>query len=259
MKTPELITFNKEWDRDEIKKKTKKMLREIGELQHKMYAENKHSIILVLQGIDASGKDGLTNGLLKHCDHVGLEVYSFKKPTELEYSHDFLWRVHQVCPARGVMQIFIRSHYEDILVPSVLKYIPEDVIEKRYEMINTFERLIEENGTKVLKFFLNVSKEEQKKRLIERIEVKEKHWKHKDGDWDTREQFDEYMEVYKKILTRCNEVPWHVVPADRNWQKLYAVAEVVLLTLKGFDLQWPELVTERFFPESGIIKPDGKK
>jgi PPK2 family polyphosphate:nucleotide phosphotransferase len=248
MKTSELITFNKEWDKGEIKKKTKKMLKEIGELQHKMYAENKHSIIVVLQGIDASGKDGLTNSLLRYCDHEGIEVYSFKKPTELEYSHDFLWRVHQVCPAKGVMQVFVRSHYEDILVPSVLKYIPEEVIEKRYEMINTFERLIEENGTRVLKFFLNVSKEVQKERLIERIEMKEKHWKHKDGDWDTREQFDEYMKVYQKILTRCNEVPWHVVPADRNWQKLYAVAEVVLKTLKGFNLKWPDLVTERFKP-----------
>ena len=254
MKTTELITFNKDWDKDDTKKKTKKMLKEISELQHKMYAENKHSIIVVLQGIDAAGKDGLTNGLLRYCDHVGLEVYSFKKPTDLEYSHDFLWRVHQVCPSKGVLQIFIRSHYEDILVPSVLKYIPEDVIEKRYDMINTFERLIEENGTKVLKFFLNVSKDVQKERLIERIEVKEKHWKHKDGDWDTREQFDEYMDVYKKILTRCNEVPWHVVPADTNWQKLHAVAEVVLKTLKGFDMKWPELISERFGPGKGTGK-----
>jgi len=246
MKIDDYPTFNKEWKKDETKKKTKKMLKEIGELQHKMYAENKHSIIVVLQGIDASGKDGLTNGLLKYCDHVGLEVYSFKKPTDLEYSHDFLWRVHQVCPAKGVLQIFIRSHYEDILVPSVLKYIPGEVIEKRYEMINTFERLIEENGTRVLKFFLNVSKEEQKRRLTERIEVKEKHWKHKDGDWDTREKFDEYMKVYESILKRCNDVPWYVVPADTNWQKLYAVAEVVLKTLRGFDMKWPELVSERF-------------
>jgi len=255
MKISDYPALNKEWDKGETKKKTKKLLKEIGELQHKMYAENKHSIIVVLQGIDASGKDGATNGLLRYCDHVGIEVYSFKKPTELESSHDFLWRIHQVCPSKGVMQIFIRSHYEDILVPSVLKYIPEDVIEKRYEMINTFEKLIEENGTKVLKFFLNVSKDEQEKRLLERIEMKEKHWKHKDGDWDTREQFDEYMKVYQKILDRCNEVPWHIVPADRNWQKLYAVAEVVLKTLKGFDLKWPELVTERFKPVPVPVVP----
>ena len=111
--------------------------------------------------------------------------------------------------------------------------------------------MLEDHGTKVVKFFLNVSKEAQKQRLMERIEMKEKHWKHKDGDWDTREKFDEYLEVYQQLLTRCNDVPWHVAPADKNWQKLYAVAEVVLKTLKGLDLQWPPLVTEKFRPEAG--------
>jgi len=248
MQTSDFPTFNKEWDKSEIKKKTKKILKEIGELQHKMYAQGKYSMIVVLQGIDASGKDGLTRGLLRYCDPVGIEVHSFKKPTDLEYAHDFLWRVHNVCPARGVMQVFIRSHYEDILVPTVGKYIPDDIIEKRYETINIFEKMLEDNGTRVLKFFLNVSKETQKVRLMERIEMKEKHWKHKDGDWDTREQFDEYMEVYRKILHRCNEVPWHVTPADTNWQKLYAVATEVHRALRGLDLQWPELITDRFKP-----------
>ncbi len=246
MKISDYPTFNTEWDKKEIQKKTKKMLKEIGELQHKMYAQGKYSIIVVLQGTDASGKDGVTKGLLKYCNPVGIEVHSFKKPTDLEYSHDFLWRIHNVCPANGVMQVFIRSHYEDILVPSVEKYIPADIIEKRYEAINTFEKMLEDHGTKVLKFFLNVSKETQKERLMERIEMEEKHWKHKDGDWDTREKFDQYLKVYQKILTRCNDVPWHIAPADKNWQKLYAVAVVVLETLKELDLQWPVLVTERF-------------
>ena len=246
MKITDYPTFNKQWNKKETEKKTKKMLKEIGELQYKMYAQGKYSMIVVLQGTDASGKDGLTKGLLRYCNPVGFEVYSFKKPTDLEYSHDFLWRVHQVCPANGVMQVFIRSHYEDILVPSVGKYIPADIIEKRYETINTFEKMLEDHGTKVVKVFLNVSKEAQKQRLMERIEMKEKHWKHKDGDWDTREKFDEYLEVYQQVLTRCNDVPWHVAPADKNWQKLYAVAEAVLKTLKGLDLQWPPLVTEKF-------------
>jgi len=246
MKITEHPTFNKEWDKKEIRKKTKKILREIGELQNKMYAQGKYSIIVVLQGTDASGKDGVTKGLLKYCNPVGIEVHSFKKPTELEYAHDFLWRVHNVCPAKGVMQVFIRSHYEDILVPSVEKFIPADIIEKRYDTINTFEKMLEDHGTKVVKFFLNVSKEAQKERLMERIELEEKHWKHKDGDWDTREKFDQYLKVYQKILTRCNEVPWTVVPADKNWQKLYGVATVVLKTLKELDLQWPALVSERF-------------
>jgi len=239
-------TFNKEWDRKETEEKTKKMLKKIGRLQNKMYAQNKFSILLVLQGTDASGKDGITKGLVKYCNPLGIKIFSFKKPTENEYAHDFLWRVHQVVPRKGEFQVFIRSHYEDILVPTVEKFIPSDVIEKRYEVINDFERLLETNGTKVLKFYLNVSKEAQKERLIERIELKEKHWKHKDGDWDTREKFDEYLGVYERILNTCNVIPWHIVPADKNWQKLYAVAEVVLKTLEDLDLKWPELVSERF-------------
>jgi PPK2 family polyphosphate:nucleotide phosphotransferase len=246
MKIADYPTLNREWDKKKTEKETKKTLKAIGELQNKMYAQGKYSLIVVLQGIDASGKDGVTKGLLKYCNPVGLEVHSFKKPTDLEFAHDFLWRIHQVCPAKGVMQVFIRSHYEDILVPTVEKYIPAAIIEKRYETINTFEKMLEDHGTRVLKFFLNVSMDTQKERLMERIEVKEKHWKHKDGDWDTREKFDQYMKVYEKILNRCSEVPWNVVPADRNWQKLYAVATVVLAALREMDLQWPPLVTERF-------------
>jgi len=239
-------TFNKEWDKKEIEEKTKKMLKKIGKLQNKMYAQNKFSLLLVLQGTDASGKDGVTKGLLKYCNPLGIKIFSFKKPTENEYAHDFLWRVHQIAPRKGELQVFIRSHYEDILVPTVEKFIPADVIEKRYEVINDFERLLETNNTKVLKFFMNVSKEAQEERLMERIELKEKHWKHKDGDWDTREKFDEYMDVYERIMNTCNVIPWHIVPSDKNWQKLYSIAEVVLKTLEDLDLKWPELISEKF-------------
>ena len=239
-------TFNKEWDKKETEDKTKKMLKKIGKLQNKMYAQNKFSLLLVLQGTDASGKDGVTKGLLKYCNPFGIKIFSFKKPTENEYAHDFLWRVHQVAPRKGELQVFIRSHYEDILVPTVEKFIPADVIEKRYEVINDFERLLETNNTKVLKFFMNVSKEAQEERLMERIELKEKHWKHKDGDWDTREKFDEYMDVYERIMNTCNVIPWHIVPSDKNWQKLYSIAEVVLKTLEDLDLKWPELISEKF-------------
>jgi len=242
-------TFNKEWDKAKIGEKTDKMLERIGELQHKMYAQNKYSILVVFQGIDASGKDGVTKGLLKYCNPIGISIDSFKKPTEEEYAHDFLWRVHKLCPRKGQMEIFIRSHYEDILVPSVGKYIAPEVISRRYQMINDFERLVEHNDTKILKFFLNVSMEAQKERLMERIELKKKHWKHKDGDWDTRKQFSDYLDVYDKVINLCNEVPWHIIPADKNWQKLYAVAEVVLKTLENLDLKWPELVSAKY-PEA---------
>src|SRR5690606_32898998 len=145
---------------------------------------------------------------------LGVKIHSFKKPTEEEYAHDFLWRVHNAAPRKGELKIFIRSHYEDILVPSVDKYIPEEVIEKRYKVINDFEKLLGNNGTVILKFFMNVSREAQLERLMERVELKEKHWKHKDGDWDTREKWDKYMEVYEKILNTCNIIPWHIVPSD---------------------------------------------
>jgi PPK2 family polyphosphate:nucleotide phosphotransferase len=246
IKIADYTTFNKEWDRDETEKKTVRILKKIGKLQNKMYAQNKFSILIVLQGMDASGKDGVTKGLLEFCNPLGIKIFSFKKPTENEYAHDFLWRVHQVVPRKGELQVFIRSHYEDILVPTVEKFIPAEVIEKRYKIINDFEKLLEDNGTVILKFFMNVSKEAQKDRLMERIEMKEKHWKHKDGDWDTREKFDEYMAVYERIINTCNDVPWHIVPSDKNWQKLYYISNEVLKTLEGLDLKWPPLVTERF-------------
>jgi PPK2 family polyphosphate:nucleotide phosphotransferase len=246
IKIRDFQTFNKSWDKKEIKNKTEKILKKIGELQYQMYAQKKYSLLIVLQGIDAAGKDGLTKGLLKHCNPIGLKVYSFKKPNETEYAHDFLWRVHNVTPAKGEIQVYIRSHYEDILVPTVEKFIPENIIEERYQLINEFERIIEHNDTKILKFFLNVSKKTQEERLMERIETEEKHWKHKDSDWDTREKFDEYLDVYEKIVNKCNEIPWHIVPADTNWQKLYFVADIVLKTMKSLDLKWPELESERF-------------
>jgi PPK2 family polyphosphate:nucleotide phosphotransferase len=239
-------TFDKTLVKKQTRKKTKEMLKEIGKLQYKMYGQNKYSLLIIFQGIDASGKDGVTKDILEFCNAVGIKIHSFKKPTDEEFAHDFLRRVHEVTPGRGEMQIFVRSHYEDILVPTVEKYIPDEIIEKRYEQINNFEKLIESNNTRILKFFLNVSKDAQKERLMERIESKKKHWKHKDGDWDTREKFDDYMEVYEKVINRCNKIPWHIVPADKNWQKTYYVARVLLKTLKELDLKWPELVSEKF-------------
>jgi PPK2 family polyphosphate:nucleotide phosphotransferase len=246
IKIADYPTFDKSIDKEETRTKTKKLLKEIGKLQYKMYAQDKYSLLIIIQGTDASGKDGLTTDILSHCFPGGLKITSFKKPSEEEFAHDFLWRVHKCTPGKGETTVFIRSQYEDILVPSVMKYIPSSVLQKRYDIINYFEKLVESNNTKVLKFFLNVSKEAQKERLEERIELKKKHWKHKDADWDTLEKFDEYVSVYEKILNRCNEVPWHILPSDKNWQKTYFAAEVVCNALKEMDLKWPPLVTERF-------------
>ncbi len=236
-------TVIKDWD-SKKKKSIKSTLKEIGSLQYKMYAERKHSLLIVFQGLDASGKDGLTYRLLKYCNPVGIAVKSYKKPTDEEFAHDFLWRVHKHTPGKGNLQIFIRSHYEDILVPSVEGYYTPEMIDERYGLINDFERLVMQNGTTILKFFLNVSKDEQERRLRERLTNPVKYWKHNDGDWETRKKFDQYLEVYEKIINRCNVVPWHIVPSDKNSHKLYYVGKVVLKALRKMDLQWPGLETE---------------
>lgn len=246
IKIADYPTFNPSWDKRETKKKTDNILMQVGELQNKMYALKKYSLLIVLQGMDGSGKDGSTKALLKYCNPVGIKIHSFKKPSEEEAAHDFLRRVHEVTPGKGETQVFIRSHYEDILVPSVEKYIPEEIINTRYELINDFEKLVEGNDTRIVKFYLHMSKEAQKEVLMERIELKEKHWKHNDGDWVTRERFDDYLRVYEKILNKCGDIPWYIVPADKNWQKTYFIADVVLKTLKEMDLKWPPLVSEKF-------------
>jgi PPK2 family polyphosphate:nucleotide phosphotransferase len=233
-------------DKKEIKEQTEELLKKIGDLQYKMLAEGKHSLLIVLQGIDGSGKDGLVRDLFKYCNPVSIAVKSFKKPTPEEYAHDFLWRVHQHTPAKGWVQVFIRSHYEDILVPEVEGFIPPDIVAQRYEHINNWEKLIQHNGTTILKFFMNVSPEEQEERLRERIENPEKHWKHNDGDWETRKKFDLYMDVYKSIFEKCNTVPWTVVPCDANWQKLWVVSKTILETLENMNLEWPPLKSEVF-------------
>lgn len=237
-------TFRHDLDKESIKAKTKVMLKRIGELHYKMYAQKKYSLLIVLQGLDAAGKDGLTTKLLRYCTPVGVNTSSFKKPTEAEYARDFLWRVHKQVPQKGNLGVFIRSHYEDILVPEVLGLFPPEVIEQRYGLINDFEKLLQHNDTVVLKFFINVSPEKQLERLKERLENPEKYWKHDDGDWDTRALFDDYLSAYEKVLDRCKDIPWYIVPADANWIKLYVVAKKVLEALEALDLQWPPLETE---------------
>lgn len=235
-----------DWDKNEIKKATKDLLEEIYEYNKRLYAEGKRSILLVLQGMDSSGKDGLTRTLFQMTSPAWVNVHSFKKPSDEEFAHDFLWRIHQRTPKKGMIMVFNRSHYEDILVPSVYGYIDKETLDKRYHQINAFEKHLEENGTKIIKCYLNLSHEKQGEKLQERIDVPEKNWKHSDGDWATREHWNEFMEVYETLFDRCNDVPWHIIPCDRNWTKLYSVATILLNTLKEMDPQYPALDTERF-------------
>ena len=235
----------KELKKKDIKKETLKIVSEISLLKKKMMAQKKYSILMVLQGMDASGKDGIVNSIFKSISPIGVKVKSFKKPTDEEFAHDFLWRIHKHMPQRGEISIFNRSHYEDILVPSVYKYIDEDTIQKRFNHINNFEKSIQDNDTVILKFYLNVSKEKQIERLNERKEIKEKHWKHSDNDWKVVDKRSEFETVYETIFKECNDVPWHIVPADKNWYKAYYVAKELLKALKSMTLEWPELESEK--------------
>jgi PPK2 family polyphosphate:nucleotide phosphotransferase len=234
------------WDKEKIKAENKELIAKIAELQRVLYADGSKSILLILQGVDASGKDGTVRRIFSAVNPLGCRVYGFKKPTEEEYSHDFLWRVHKVTPAKGMIHIFNRSQYEDILVPSVLKLFPKKVIDERYDQINEFEALLESNGTKIIKCYLHISKEAQLESLTDRIENPLKHWKHNDGDWKSRKLWDDYMKVYETLFERCNNVPWHIIPADKNWVKINHIAKLMLKALKEMDLKWPDLDTETF-------------
>ncbi len=237
------------WDKDEIKDLTDPLIDDVYEYSKRLYAAGKRSVLVVLQGLDASGKDGLTRSLFQKVSPAWVNVHSFKKPSDDEFAHDFLWRIHKCAPAKGMITVFNRSHYEDILVPSVYGYIDKATIDARYEQINQFQRHLEANGTKVLKFFLNVSHEKQEEKLMERINMKEKHWKHSDGDWETRENWNEFIGVYETIFERCNPIPWHIIPCDHNWTKLYSTANILVNELKKMDLQYPELDSEKFAPD----------
>lgn len=245
-------TGNLDLSKDELKIENKALSKQIVASQHLLLASKKRSLLVVFQGVDASGKDGALRDVFRKINPAGCNVYSFKKPTSKEFSHDFLWRVHKVCPARGMIQVFNRSHYEDILVPSVEGFIPEAVIEKRYETINHFEKMLENNGTKVLKFYLHISKEKQEERLLDRINTPEKHWKHNDGDWDVREKWEQYMMVYEKIFERCNAIPWHIIPSDSNRVKVNRIAKQVLKALEAMNLEFPPLESDRFTPNYSV-------
>lgn len=229
-----------------LKQERNDLLDELESLQNLLVAESKHSLLVVLQGMDASGKDGLVRKVFREVSPAGVRVHSFKKPTDLEFAHDFLWRAHQVAPQKGMIQVFNRSHYEDILIQRVHNWIDADRVKQRIKHINNFEELLlEENNTKVLKFYLHVSKEEQQVRLQERIDLLRKNWKHNDGDWEERKHWDKYMEAYHTCFEACSPaIPWHIVPADENYYKEYMVLKTIVETLCGLNMQFPAIEKE---------------
>lgn len=231
-------------NKNKIKKETKKIAKEIGELVYKMHAEKKHSLLVVFQGMDSSGKDGSTKNVFGACSPSQIRAYSFKKPTDNEFAHDFLWRCHKLTPAKGEVSIFIRSHYEDILIQKVHNWIDDDRRANRMASINAFEELVTyDNNTTVLKFFLNISKERQEEKLQERIDIPEKQFKHNDGDWEERKHWDKYMECYEYALNHSN-IPWHIIPVDSRWYRNYAIATIVRDKLIELNPQLPTIQRE---------------
>ena len=213
----------------------------IDALQYRLHAEDRRAVVLVLQGLDASGKDGVIRRVFHGVNPIGVQVTSFRAPAGAEAAHDYLWRIHAALPPRGVVGVFNRSHYEDVVSVRMLALAPEQVWRRRYEHIRGFERMLVDEGTTVLKVFLNVSREKQRERLQERIDDPEKRWKFRRGDLKVRKRFDEWLAAWEEAITETSTdwAPWHVVPADRNWLKALAVAELLVGTLERLDPQLP--------------------
>jgi len=219
-----------------------KNLNRLNELQDFLYAETKHAVLIVFQAMDAGGKDGAIDHVFSGVNPQGCQVTSFKVPSSLEIRHDYLWRIHQHCPPKGMIGIFNRSHYESVLVERVHNLVPDDDWKRRYEHINNFEKLLADEGTTILKFFLHISKDEQKKRLQERLDDPAKRWKFRKGDLADREHWDDYTEAYEDLLSRTSQkwAPWYVVPANKKWFRNLLVATVLVETLESLGIKVPE-------------------
>lgn len=218
----------------------------LNELQQLLYATEKYALLVVLQGMDTSGKDGVIKHVMDAFNPQGCQVSSFKVPTAEELGHDFLWRIHKATPRRGMVGIFNRSHYEDVLVVRVEELLPKAVWSKRYEAINEFEETLIESGTVILKFFLHISKEEQRERLMERLQDPRDHWKFRAGDLETRAKWDDYMVAYEDALSKCStkHAPWYIIPADRKWYRNLVISQILIERLSSLDMEWPPLAPE---------------
>ena len=230
----------------DAEKRTETLCKELDELQGLLYAAQTTPVLIVLQGMDTSGKDGTISHVMRYMNPQSCRVASFKAPNPLELSHDFLWRIHSETPGKGVVTIFNRSHYEDVLVVKVHNLVPPQVLERRYDHINNFERLLGDADTVILKFMLHISKDEQKERLLAREQDPAKAWKLSSADWKERELWDKYLEAFEIAVNRCAtpEAPWYVVPANHKWYRDLAVAETIVETLRPFRKQWEDRIKE---------------
>jgi len=233
--------------KDEARDRTRALNERLEALQELLYAEGSHKVLIVLQAMDAGGKDGTIRSVFDGVNPQGVRVASFKKPTEAESAHDFLWRVHPHAPRRGEMVLFNRSHYEDVLVVRVHELAPEAIWRRRYEHINAFERLLADEGTTILKFFLHIGRDEQRTRLQERLDEPHKRWKFRRGDLEERAHWHDYVAAYEEAIERTSSdwAPWYVVPANRNWYRNLVVSDAIVGALDALDMRYPD-------PEEGL-------
>ena len=222
--------------------KLEKTIKRLDELQNLLYAERKRALLVVLQGMDAAGKDGTIRHVMSGVNPQGCSVTSFKVPNSEELAHDFLWRIHKAVPEKGMIGIFNRSQYEDVLVVRVHNLVPKEVWKARYDEINRFERNLGENDVKILKFFLHISREEQQKRFRERLNDPHKKWKFSKADAAERKRWDDYITAYEAVLSRCSTeyAPWFIIPSDHKWFRNLAISRIIVETLEEFDMHYPK-------------------
>ncbi len=231
-----------EMDKKDTKDKLLSLTDELATLQRKFYAQAKNGLLIVFQAMDTGGKDGVIRRVFSPLNPQGIGVTSFKRPTDLELSHEYLWRIHPHIPGKGMIRIFNRSHYEDVLVHRVHKLISKKTLDQRYRQLNDFERYLTENNVVILKFFLHISKDEQKERLESRLKNPDKRWKFEINDLKERGFWDKYQEAYEAMIDNCStpQAPWYVVPSDSKWYRDWVVAEIVLQTLKDLKPEYPQ-------------------
>jgi len=229
-------------DKENTKIETTILQKRLKELQTKLFADKSQALLIVLQAMDAGGKDGTIKHVFTGVNPQGVRVAGFKQPSDEELAHDFLWRIHQHVPEKGYIGIFNRSHYEDVLVVRVNNLVPKSVWSKRYDQINNFERMLADNGTRILKFYLHIDRDEQRERFEERLQRPDKNWKFSRGDLKVRAQWDEYMRAYEDVLYRCNTdyAPWFVIPANRKWYRNFVIMKTIIEALEDMNLTYPD-------------------
>ncbi len=255
----------KKWDpkdthgvsKSDARDEMKQHVQQLANLHELLYAESRRALLIVLQGMDAAGKDGTIKHVMSGVNPQGCSVTSFKQPSATELAHDFLWRVHAAVPAKGFIGIFNRSHYEDVLVTRVHRLVPKSTWQSRFDQINAFEKILTDNDVCILKFFLHISSGEQEKRFKERLKDPQKNWKASPADFRERRFWDDYQTAYEALISRCStkDAPWYVIPSDHKWFRNYCVSHVVVKTLESFDMHFPKVNPEVAGMEHGGNKP----